>query len=668
MLSRLSRLRLPLWSVPLAAAALGLLCYGLLIPWLGFYWDDLSYQYSLHVFGPAGFGPFVARDRPFSAWIYVVTSSLFGDRPLPYQLLNLALRIACAAALWVLVRALWPGRGARLAWAPLAFMVYPGFWQQPVSFIYNLHWANLCQELLSLACMLLAARAAGRKHLAWSAASLLLMLNVFSLEYAFGLEGLRPLLLFLALGPALPLRARLWTVFKRWLPYLAVNAAFLIWTLVLFNNNLYDPGGRAAAVPLAERALSILRDLFQTGLLPWLALFAPLGTLPLAAAADRLFWLAAAVGGLLAGLYTLRLAGGADDDTEHERRWPAQLALVGLWALVCAGIPVWGVGLNPETRFPYDRFTLPFSVGAALLLAAFLEGLVRGRGRRAALFALFIGLAAGAQFQNTNTFKREWQNLPLFLAQLAWRAPALQPGTLLLTHDLPFKYYSDYSLSGLLNMQYAPGRRGQSAMPYLLLYIGDRVGGSLPALQPGLAVTKNYRSLDFSGSTDQALVFYYSPPACLRLLDPARAHELPDLPAVYAEALPLSRPDLVQPDAQPAAVPPAQWFPAQAETTWCAAFEQAELARQRGDWAAAARLGDQALTRGLAPAEFSELGVFAEAKARLGDSAGALALLQPALADPLTGRPFACREWAYLAAEGLVPAPTSPCGEESALP
>ena len=76
------KLTFPLWTIPIAAAGLGLICYGVLIPWLGFYWDDLAYQYSLHVFGPGGFQAFVASDRPFSHYIYVITATLFGNNPL----------------------------------------------------------------------------------------------------------------------------------------------------------------------------------------------------------------------------------------------------------------------------------------------------------------------------------------------------------------------------------------------------------------------------------------------------------------------------------------------------------------------------------------------------------------------------------------------------------
>jgi len=50
-----------------------------------------------------------------------------------------------------------------------------------------LHWANLTQDLLSLGCMLQAVRAGiGRQRRGWSAASIALMFNIFSDEYAFG--------------------------------------------------------------------------------------------------------------------------------------------------------------------------------------------------------------------------------------------------------------------------------------------------------------------------------------------------------------------------------------------------------------------------------------------------------------------------------------------------
>jgi hypothetical protein len=366
------------------------------------------------------------------------------------------------------------------------------------------------------------------------------------------------------------------------------------------------------------------------------------------AAADRLFWLVAVAVGVLIAFYLFRLHPDTEDDT-----FASQLCLVGFCALVAAGLPFWGTGLNPETRFPYDRFTLPFIVGTSLLLAGFLELFIRGWGRKVVIFSLIMALASGFQFINTNTFKREWANLPVFFTQLTWRAPGLKPGTILLTHGLPFQYYSDYSLSAVLNMIYAPEQHADERMPYILLYIQDRVGGSLPGLQSGLAVEKPYRSLSFSGNTSQALVFFYSPPGCLRVLDPTRPQEMPDVPLIYQDVLTLSRLEQIVTAPSTPARPIPDWFSAPREEGWCYYYQKADLARQMGQWDEVERLGKEAFALGLLPVEPSELGVFIEADARLFNPDSAFELTRKAVDISPSGLDFACAEWSYLQAQGL---------------
>jgi len=641
--------KIPAWLIAVGLGVLLLLlCYGLFIPWLGFYWDDLAYLLSLNVFGPSGFTDFVAVDRPFSRWMYILQATLFGNHALAYQMFSLSLRGLAALALFALLDSVWPRQGLRNLWAPLAFLVYPALLQQPISFIYTLFWLNLAQELASLTCMVKALRSQGRARLAWTAASILLMFNLFSLEYMFGLEALRPLLIWIIIQPIGSFLRRLRQVIRQWLPYLPVILLFLAWNLVLFRSQIYSIAGFSSNLP--ERMALALRDLAQFGLLPWLEIFSALAEPAASGVTGLLSWLVTLAAGLLTGLL-LWLHSRSQADTSGPTR-AAWLAACGFSVLVFAGIPFWGVGLDPEPRFPYDRFGIPFSIGSCLLLAAFLEGLIVSQRARIVLFAVLIGLSAGSQFRNTNSYRREWSNVARFANQLTRRIPALAPGTLLLTHDLPFQYYSDYSLSSALNMIYTPGlRSGQ--LPNYLMYIHDRLGGSLPSLEAGTPVTKIMRSFTFQGNTAQALVLTYSPPGCLRVLDPARPHELPELPAVYGDVLPLSRLDRIG-TAPPAPAAAPDWFADEPVDPWCEAYLAADLARQRSDWAGIMALWQQVQAQDVRPAQPSEWGVFAEAAARSGDEPALAQILEAASAMQPDGGKFACAEWGYLHREGLV--------------
>ncbi len=120
-------------TVPLTLAGLVLLSYGLHIGWFGFYGDDWIYIYNYHVLGAGGFWEFVAVDRPFSAWVYVLTSSVFGESALPYHVFLLVLRWLGAVLVWWVLRLIWHGATQQASWVAMLFAVYPGFLQQPIA-------------------------------------------------------------------------------------------------------------------------------------------------------------------------------------------------------------------------------------------------------------------------------------------------------------------------------------------------------------------------------------------------------------------------------------------------------------------------------------------------------------------------------------------------------
>ena len=120
-----------------------------------------------------------------------------------------------------------------------------------------------------------------------------------------------------------------------------------------------------------------------------------------------------------------------------------------------------------------------------------------------------------------------------------------------MTSEIPFAYYSDNSLTAPLNWIYAP-HSSSHAMPYLLYDIEARLGQGLPEIKTGLPIDQPYRAAAFNGSTSQALVLFYDPPRCLKVMNPALDRYLPVKPLYIREATPLSRLDLILPAADAA--------------------------------------------------------------------------------------------------------------------
>jgi len=294
--------------------------------------------------------------------------------------------------------------------------------------------------------------------------------------------------------------------------------------------------------------------------------------------------------------------------------------------------------------------------GACLALVGLLDWLVRPYLPKIFLVSLLAGLAAGAQFHYASAYRLDWIAQKEFFWQFAWRVPALEPGTLLLSSGLPFFITTDNSLTAPFNWIYAPGLDSPE-MPYLMYDLSARLGNRLPALEPGLPIYQEYRATEFNGSTSQALVFYYNPPRCLKMLDYTVDRLYPNKPDIIAQALPLSRLELIQPGASSSPEMPALFGPEPAHS-WCYYFEKIELAVQLKQWDRAAGLADEALrakpelNRGNA-VEILPL-VTAYARAGRFDRAMELSLQAGKLSDKL---PYAiCDLWYRLGQ----PSPNSP--------
>ncbi|NTU55580.1 MAG: hypothetical protein HGA79_04965, partial [Anaerolineales bacterium] len=110
--------------------------------------------------------------------------------------------------------------------------------------------------------------------------------------------------------------------------------------------------------------------------------------------------------------------------------------------VILAGIPFFVANLPIKLTFPFDRFTQPFALGTALLLAAGLELIPRPTWR-AVVTGSLAALAVGVQIQNAFAFREDWRLQESYFWQLAWRAPGLKPGTVIVSEKSPFRFTDD---------------------------------------------------------------------------------------------------------------------------------------------------------------------------------------------------------------------------------
>lgn len=617
-----------------------ILAYGLLIPWLGFYWDDLPMSWIRYELGPEAMTRYFSTNRPVWGLLYQITTRLFPQVPVYWQIFALLWRWLGAVVVWAVVRELWKGKPAFALGVALLFLLYPGFNQQWGSYLYSHFFIVLFFFLISLFLML-------RRRT--SLALIFSALNLWMMEYFFPLEFARVGFIWTALREKYPSpRDRIGPTLKQWLPYLALFGLAVFSRLFIFNNQVYEIGlaseeATAAGGPLLSITQSFFTSLWNVTVAAWGQVFTAsdlsmygLRTIAVYAAISLIVFAFA--------MYFLSRQGGMP----ASRQDLLYAIGLGLFLLPFAGAPFWLTGLSISLAHPASRFTLPFMLGVSLIAAGSVM-LIPSSRLRILVLALLVGLGAGRQFLWSTDYLRDWQAQKDLFWQMIWRAPGLQPGTLVLMNE-ELSFYADNSLSAPLNWIYSPDQDA-SRIDYVLFYPTNRLNSSLPALQPELPIQYDYIAGQFRGNTSQAVAFYYDPPACLRLLEPAidAANRFIVAETLMREASVLSNRNVILP-AGNAQMP--EIYGPEPEHGWCYYFQKADLARQQKDWDQVVSLGDAALRLDDHPNNPVERFVFIEGYAHAGEWDRALQLSRESyrVSRGYVG-PLLCRLWERIATE-----------------
>jgi hypothetical protein len=630
LLSKVPRAPIPLVLFGLACGA-----YGFFIFQQGFHWDDWGFVWLIQTLGVPGFFDYFSTNRPFLAYVYSVTTALLGANPLGWHLFSLFWRWCSAVALWWMLRLGWPQRPRTAFLTAAFFLVYPGFNQQAIAITYSHFFMAQTMLFVSMGFMLLFARAPRRN---WWAGLLGLFcsgFNLFATEYFFGLELLRPVLLWFGMRAQWPgwkdrLRRSLWM----YAPFLLVLLAYLYWRIFILGFYLYEPGlVTATENPLLERLAYIPGLIWeQWRVAVWEAWGGVFRVPDFAAYGLRLSVLYVVL--LLTvgfGLYFWMKP--RIPQSEGERSFKIEWFGLGLLSVLLAGVPFLLTELPVRLTFPNSRFTLPFALGASFTLVALVKAWPRGW-YRMLLASTLLALGVGVQFNNGYLWREDWKIQRAYFWQMAWRIPALDHGTIMLTGDPPFSFSSDNSMTFPLNLTYSPENKTQE-IDHVYYSISARLGNQLTALAPGLPVRQDYLAGNFDSTTDRVVVVHYTPPGCFRVLHPVYDRDLPRAPLnvetarrwIVAgvpvllqssyRALPLSNLDQILPDAQTSATLPGV-FGVEPDHKWCYYFEKADLERQQGNWTGVATIGDDVFAIPYYPDDYAEYLPFVEAYARTG--------------------------------------------------
>ena len=613
----MKRILKPLQSPPFVLAAVAVMAYGILIPQLGFYWDGLTITWLGYNLGADAITQYYSTNRPAWGVLTNFIINIFPHQPVPWHISALFWRWLSSVSFFAVLNQLFSKQKKLSLGGALLFLIYPGFNQQYVSYIYGYFFIAYSLFLFSIYTMLFAAKKSSK---AWGITLLGMLasaLNLVMAEYFFVLDLVRPLLLWFALQEITDTKERLKRGFGAWLPYLAIFVAGILGRSLIFNNQVY---GYSLLDELKVAPLTALWQLTQSVVLSlWTAFASAWGQAFLLPDFDLQGKVTLAI---YIGIITLSFASSFyvlfKNRTQAENSRPVssiQLIVIGLFAMLLAGVPFWLTGLPVSLGFPANRATLPFIFGSVFVLVGLIN-LIPRREVTIALLTIIIAFSAGRQFLWADEFRRDWRVHKNLFWQLSWRVPALEENTLVMLNEGALKFYADNSLSAPLNWVYAPDTTTER-IPYMVFYPRSRFGVDAENLAPSMPLSHDFIASEWNGNTDQMLLINFDPPGCLHIIDP----EIDGNNKFIADLLirnnaGYSRPELVLEMGTP--VMPAL-YGAEPEHGWCYYYEKADLARQFGNWDEVVRLGKQAFNTGDHPNDPTEYFPFIEGYAQTGD-------------------------------------------------
>ena len=374
MKEKLNQLLKNQFAIPALILLLVALAYGLLIPWMGFYWDDWPFAWFLKFFGPAEFIESFRPFRPLLGPIFAVTTSIFGGHPVVWQILGLVIRFLLGLEVWWLLRKTWPTRQSSVLWTVLLFTVYPAYGQQWVAL------THINQELIPLlfllASFIITAHILRNKNTPkyfTVLAIALQALGLFSTEYFFGLEILRFFFILVILAETIHDRKDLVKkTILQWMPYLIVWVVNAVWTYSYHQSTSYNSYEINVSAMLSPLALinEFITTLSLSGFTSWIGTFNIFASIDGSATQIIAFaiFLISAIVVFFVMQAQIEDSTHASRITSHESSFGWQATLIGIVAIFAGRLPSWAAGLPLKIEFDYDRFFVSIMLGASLFI------------------------------------------------------------------------------------------------------------------------------------------------------------------------------------------------------------------------------------------------------------------------------------------------------------
>lgn len=639
------------WGSAIFFLVILFLAFGWFTNQLGFYWDDWQIIFLKKTYGFEGLNHLLSvGGRPFYIWVYRLTMSLLGEKPLHWHLFALFSRWLAVISMWWALRQLWPQKIHLVTWAAALFAVYPIFTLQPLAVIFSQDFLLYTIFFVSFGSMLAAQRL---RKFYWHFTVLGILtaaLHIFTKEYFLGLELLRPLALWMLFAEQHQDWRRIAArVIKEYLPYLLVTVFFTIWRLfilvapqeqnpiVLIEGLQTNPWATILQViqVLARNFIFVNFEIWSKGITAT--------SLEFSSSFSLITWSLILLSALFAFVFMIHVDN--DETAKYQTSWSKRAMLFGLAGMVVGLIPTLLIGKDPLGGLFSNRFNLPTMFASAIFVVGLVSWITTERHRQNLLLALLLGTAIAILVRQNNDFRWAWEEQKDFYWQLAWRAPDIQPGTVIVGDGAITAFVDGYAAATAINLLYP---QAVDAIPHELGYwymdvhsFADKEADFLA----GMPLYEESASDTFNGTSLKSIfVFDDEPGQCLWVLmqNDAGNHFLPRF---FLNLLPVFNPDVIRPIGRDDNYPALDVFGPEPDHDWCYYYQKAELARQYGEWDKVLSIWSEAQQSNLRPNSSFELMPFIEAYAQTALWSNAFELSREMYRRNISTQSHLCNSW-----------------------
>ena len=184
--------------------------------------------------------------------------------------------------------------------------------------------------------------------------------------------------------------------------------------------------------------------------------------------------------------------------------------ILSIFAIFLGGLPVWGINRQVVVGLWSDRFALAIMLGVCILFVLFWKAITINEKKVNIILATFLMVSIAYQIRVVNDYQNNWAEQKRFYWQVMWRAPSIEPGTAILSPTMPFGSVAEYSIWFALNSIYDQ-QMDNTSLDYVYLSALRHRYYQISDYAENGVINGKLRSLTFTGSTSDALVFYEEP-------------------------------------------------------------------------------------------------------------------------------------------------------------